>query len=172
MGPLHAEVELDVPRQVAFDFVADLSNRPAFTDHFISDLRLSRIASTGVGAGARFRIFAPPQAIWMDSTIVALDPPHRISERGSGGRAGRTAVATEWEFEAGPGPLVTARVTYWTRPGHSADRLKETLLGASFWYRRDWETAMRRLRGLLESDPAEDRGPGVAGGNRYLTGVP
>ena len=75
MGPVSAEVDLDVPREVAYRFVADLANRPAFTDHFISDLRLSRVESTGVGAGARYRIFAPPQAVWVDTTITALTPP-------------------------------------------------------------------------------------------------
>ena len=86
MGPVNAEVAIDVPREVAFDFVADLANRPAFTDHFVSDFHLLRVESSGVGAGARFRFFAPPQAIWMDTTIVELERTQRISERGTGGR--------------------------------------------------------------------------------------
>jgi hypothetical protein len=128
MGPVNAEIAIDVPREVAFDFLGDLSNRSAFTDHFISDFRLLRAEATGVGAGARFRIYAPPQALWMDSTIVELAPPHRISERGQGGR--------------------------WTRSANHLDRAKELMGGASIWYRRDWETALRRLRDLLEDEPA------------------
>jgi hypothetical protein len=172
MGPVSAEVDLDVPREAAYEFVADLANRPAFTDHFISDLRLSRVESTGVGAGARYRIFAPPQAVWVDTTITALEPPLRISERGRGGRANRIATATEWEFRQGPGQLVTARVIYWTEPTHPLDRAKEVLGGASIWYERDWKIAMRRLRDLLESRGEAHAAVGVAGGNRYATGVP
>jgi hypothetical protein len=167
MGPVNAELAMDVPRTDAFDFLADLSNRPAFSDHFISDFHLLRVESAGVGAGARFRFYAPPQAIWMDTTIVELERPHRISERGSGGRWNRVASATEWELLAGPGALTTVRVTYWTESAHLLDRLKELLGGASIWYRRDWEAALRRLREILET--GQDRGRAAAasaGGDR------
>lgn len=170
MGPVNAEVAIDVPREVAFDFVADLANRPAFTDHFVSDFHLLRVESTGVGAGARFRFFAPPRAIWMDTTIVELERTQRVSERGSGGRWNRIPSATEWELIAGPGPLTTVRVTYWTDPGNSLDRLKEVIGGASIWYRRDWATALRRLRDLLESKGRDGR-PAMAGGSGYSTPV-
>jgi hypothetical protein len=170
MGPVNAELAIDVPREVAFDYIADLANRPSFTDHFISAYRLLRVESTGVGAGARFRFTAPPQAIWMDSSIVELRKPQRISERGHGGRWNRIPSATEWELLAGPGALTTVRVTYWTEPGHPLDRLKDTIGGASIWYGRDWATALRRLRDLLESRRAEDWRPQVAGG--YTSPVP
>jgi hypothetical protein len=163
---------MDVPREEAFDYVADLANRASFTDHFVSDFHLSRLESTGLGAGARFRYFAPPQALWMDTVITGLEPPHRISERGRGGRDNRIASATEWEFILGPGPLTTVRLAYWTEPSHRLDRAKEVLGGASIWYQRDWQAALRRLRDRLEAgEPGSER-VGVAGGNRYLTGVP
>jgi hypothetical protein len=146
MGPVNAEVGIDVPRRLAFEFISDLANRPAFTDHFVSDFRLLQVESKGVGAGARFRFFAPPQAIWMDTTIVELDPPHRISERGSGGRWNRIPSGTEWELIVGPGSLTTVRITYWTAPTHRLDRIKDLVGGASIWYGRDWATALRRLR--------------------------
>jgi uncharacterized protein YndB with AHSA1/START domain len=164
MGPVHAELAIDVPRERVFEYIGDLANRPAFTDHFIDGLRLLRAESTGVGAGARFRFHAPPQAIWMDTTITELEPPHRISERGRGGRLNRLPSATEWELLSGPGPLTTVRVTYWTEPKHALDRLKEVLGAASVWYGRDWETALRRLRDRLEA-PVTD-GPRAAGANR------
>jgi hypothetical protein len=170
MGPVNADVAIDVPREVAFDFVADLANRPAFTDHFVSDFHLLRVESSGVGAGARFRFFAPPQAIWMDTTIVELERTQRISERGTGGRWNRIPSATEWELIAGPGPLTTVRVTYWTEPGSSLDRLKEVIGGASIWYGRDWAKALRRLRDLLESKGRDGR-PAMAGGSGYSTSV-
>jgi hypothetical protein len=171
MGPVNAEVAIDVPREVAFDFVADLANRPAFTDHFVSDFHLLRVESSGVGAGARFRFFAPPQAIWMDTTIVELERTQRISERGTGGRWNRIPSATEWELIAGPGPLTTVRVTYWTEPGNSLDRLKEVIGGASIWYGRDWASALRRLRDLLESKGRDGRSA-MSGGSGYSTPVP
>jgi hypothetical protein len=163
MGPVDAELAIDVPREVAFDFIADLSNRPAFTDHFIGDFRLLRTESTGVGAGARFRYFAPPQAIWMDTTIVELERPQRISERGHGGRWNRIPSATEWELIAGPGSLTTVRVIYWTETTHPVDRIKEVLGGASIWYGRDWAAALRRLRDLLETEEGSQSGGGSAG---------
>ena len=61
MGPVSSEVEIDVPREAAFELIGDLSRRPSFTDHFLSDFHLTRIEPTGVGAGARFRIHAPLQ---------------------------------------------------------------------------------------------------------------
>jgi hypothetical protein len=170
MGPVHAELAIDVPREAAFDIVADLSNRPAFTDHFISDFHLLRTESTGVGAGARFRFFAPPQAIWMDTTIVELERPQRISERGHGGRFNRIPSATEWELIAGPGPLTTVRVTYWTEPTSRIDRLKEVVGGASIWYGRDWTIALKRLRESLELQGALD-GHSAAGASGYSTPV-
>lgn len=153
MGPVSAEIGIDVPREVAFDYLSDLSNRAGFTDHFISDFRLLRTEATGVGAGARFRFYAPPQALWMDSTIVELDPPHRISERGQGGRWNRIPGAIEWELTTSAGSLTSVRVTHWTEPSNPIDRAKEVIGGASIWYRRDWETALRRLRELLEGEP-------------------
>jgi hypothetical protein len=171
MGPVSASVEVDVPRERAFDFVADLANRPAFTDHFISDLRLFRIESSGVGAGARFRFYSAPRAVWFDTGIVGLQRPQRISERGRGGRSNRIPCATEWEFLEGPGSLCTARVVFWTEPKHPLDRLQEKLGGAAFWYERNWAIALRRLRDLLESQ-APARRVGVGGGNRIATGIP
>src|SRR6187402_3088371 len=41
MGPVSAEIEIDVPRQRAFEAIADLSLRPAFTDHFLDGFRLT-----------------------------------------------------------------------------------------------------------------------------------
>jgi hypothetical protein len=172
MGPTSAQVEIDVSRQRAFDFIGDLANRPSFTDHFVSDFHLARIDSSGVGAGARFRFSVPPQAIWMDTSIVELDEPFRIVERGQGGRVNRIPSTTVWELTEGPGRLTTVRVSYRTEPSHPLDRAKELLGFASVWYERDWREALRRLRDLLESgDPAGSR-VGVAGGNRYATGIP
>src|SRR4051794_41791784 len=87
MGPVSAEIEIDVPRQRAFEAIADLSLRPAFTDHFLTDFHLTRIEPTGIGAGARFRIAVRPRRVWMGTTIVEAKPPHPLGGHAPGGGA-------------------------------------------------------------------------------------
>jgi uncharacterized protein YndB with AHSA1/START domain len=171
MGPVSAEVEIDVPRERAFQFVADLANRPAFTDHFVSGFHLTRIESSGIGAGARFRFDVSLHRIWTDTTIVELDAPHRIVEHGRGGRGNRVPSITVWELTEAPGSLTRVRVSFWTEPSH-VDRAKEALVAASGRYERRWREAMRRLRDELESGAFEVDRIAVAGGNRYATGIP
>lgn len=171
MGPVSAEVEIDVPRARAFAALADLALRPAFTDHFISAFHLTRIEPAGVGAGARFRFAVKPRAVWMDTTIAEAEEPHRILEQGRGGRANRTPSTTLWELTEGPGSLTSVRVSYWTEPSNPLDRGLELLTGASIAYERHWREALRQLRDLLESDRLGESRAAVAGGNRHSTGV-
>jgi len=171
MGPVSAEVEIDVPRERAFEFIRDLANRPSFTDHFVSGFHLTRIESEGVGAGARFRFEVPLRRVWADTTIVEVDPPHRIVEQGRGGRGNRTPSTTLWELTEGPGSLTRARVSHWTEP-RPLDRVPEILTMASPRYERGWREAMRRLRDLLEAEAVVEDRVTVAGGNRHATGIP
>jgi len=172
MGPVSAEIEIDVPRQQAFEAIADLSLRPAFTDHFLTGFHLTRIEPTGVGAGARFRFAVWPRRGWMDTTIAELDGPHRLIEHGRGGRANRIASTTLWELTEGPGALTKVRVSYWTEPTNPVDRGLEVLSGASIPYERRWREALRRLREQLESGQLDQRRLAVAGGNSHATGIP
>lgn len=171
MGPIAAETEIDVPRRRVFEAIADLSLRPAFTDHFLSGFHLTRIEPTGVGAGARFRVMAPLRKPWMDTTIVELDEPHRIVERGQGGRVNRIPNHTVWELTEGPGSLTTVRVAHWTEP-NALDRGLELLSAGSAWQQRGWNEALKRLREGLEQGAWEADRIAVAGGNRYATGIP
>jgi uncharacterized protein YndB with AHSA1/START domain len=172
MGPVRAEIDVDASRARAFELIADLALRPAFTDHFVSDFRLLGVNSTGVGAGARFRFFAPPKAVWMDSAITELDPPHRMVERGHGGRGNRIPSITLWEVEPGPGGLTRVRVVYATEPAGPIERVKEAIGLAAHWYERDWAIALRRLRDLLESGAPLPPRAGVAGASpRTLSGA-
>jgi len=171
MGPIAAEAEIDVPRERAFEAIADLGRRPAFTDHFLSGFHLTRIEASGVGAGARFRVEAPLRSVWMDTTIAELEAPHRIVERGHGGRVNRIRTNTVWELTEGPGSLTTVRVSHWTEPG-PVDRALEVLSAASIWQGRSWHEAMRRLRDGLESGAWEGQPIVVAGGNSHATGIP
>lgn len=172
MGPVSAEIEIDVPRERAFDALADFAERPGFTDHFQTGFHLTRIDSAGVGAGARFRVGSPLRTVWMDTTIVELDAPHRIVERGSGGRANRIPMRTVWDLQEAPGSLTRVRVSHWTEPSNPLDRALEALAGNSFWEGRGWREALRRLRDQLESDARAPARLAVAGGNRYATGIP
>jgi uncharacterized protein YndB with AHSA1/START domain len=172
MGPVSAEVEIDVPRQRAFDAIADLSLRPSFTDHFLADFHLTRIESTGIGAGARFRIAVWPRDVWMDTTIAETEAPHRIVEHGRGGRVNRIPSTTLWELTEGPGSLTRVRVSFWTEPSNPVDRGLELLSGASIPYERRWREALRRLRERLESGQLGAGQVAVAGGNRHATGIP
>jgi uncharacterized protein YndB with AHSA1/START domain len=172
MGPVSAEIEIDVPRQRAFEAIADLSLRSAFTDHFLSDFHLTRIEPTGVGAGARFRFAVRPRRVWMDTTIAEVDAPHRLVEHGRGGRANRIPSTTLWELTEGPGALTKVRVSYWTEPANPVDRGLELLSAASVPYERRWREALRRLRDLLEAGELDRHRLAVAGGNPHATGIP
>lgn len=172
MGPVSAEIEIDVPRERAFALLADLAERPSFCDHFLGDYRLTRLDSRGVGAGARFRARSPLLSQWMDSAIVAVEEPFRIVEEGCGGRVNRTRFHTVWELTGGPATLTRVRVVHWSEPANPLDRGLELLAAVSFWRGRQWREALRRLRERLESERPRVRRVAVAGGNRYLTGVP
>ena len=172
MGPISAEIEIDVPREPAFELIADLAARPSFTDHFLTGFHLTRIEARGVGAGARFRVKAPLRSLWKDTTIVELEEPFRIVERGLGGRVNRIPTHTVWELTEGPGSLTMVTSTHWTEPTNPLDRVVESLSAGSIWQQRGWREALKRLRDMLEADvPAAER-IAVAGGNRYATGIP
>jgi hypothetical protein len=172
MGPVSAEIEIDASRERAFETLCDLARRPSFTDHFVSELRLTRIDSAGVGAGARFRFTTAPRGLWMDTTIAEAEEPQRIVERGRGGRSNRIASTTVWELHEGPGALITVRVSFWTEPASPVDRLIDALGGAALWQEHAWREALRRLRDLLESEAPAREPVGVAGGNAHATGIP
>ncbi|MGN6662781.1 MAG: SRPBCC domain-containing protein [Solirubrobacterales bacterium] len=171
MGPIRAEIEIDVPREQVFAAIADLAARPSFTDHFLTDFHLTRIDSVGVGAGARFRVDQPLRKVWMDSAIVAVEEPFRIVEAGEGGRANRIPNHTVWELTEAAGRLTAVRISHWTEPP-ALDRALELLSAASVWQERGWREALRRLREALESDRPLAERIAVAGGNRYATGIP
>jgi uncharacterized protein YndB with AHSA1/START domain len=172
MGPVNAQIEIDVPRQRAFDAIVDLALRPAFTDHFLTGFHLTRIDSAGIGAGARFRFAAGPRKLWADTVITEAEEPHCIVERGRGGRGNRIPITTLWELTEGPGSLTTVRVSQWTEPSNPLDRGLELLGAASAFYERGWREAVHRLRDQLEAGTLGAERLGVAGGNPHATGIP
>lgn len=151
MGPVSAEIEIDVPRAEVFDVIADLSLRPSFTDHFIRDVRLTRTDPSGAGAGARFRFATPLRGMWMDGAITELEAPCRIVERGCGGPANRIESVVVWELGHGGGGMTRLRVCHRLESSQALDGVVDGLTGASLWYGRAWRKALRRLRDQLES---------------------
>jgi uncharacterized protein YndB with AHSA1/START domain len=172
MGPVSAEIEIDVPRELVFEAIADLARRPSFTDHFLKGFHLTRIESRGIGAGARFQVSSPLRSAWMDTAIVHLDAPHEILERGCGGRANRIPSTTAWELTEGAGSQTGVRVSHWTKPSNPLDRAVEVLSANSFFAQRGWNEALHRLRDQLESSEAIPAAIVVAGGNPQATGIP
>ena len=172
MGPVSAEIEIDAPRERVFAAIADLALRPSFTDRFQHGFHLTRIESTGVGAGARFRTGPARRRVWMDTAIAEEQPPHKLVEHGRGGRANRIPMTTVWELTEGSGSLTRVQVAFWTEPSNPLDRALETLSGSAGAAQRGWREALRRLREQLESEAPPPRPIALAGGNRHATGIP
>jgi len=155
MGPINAEIEIDASREAAFELLADLARRPTFTDHFLTGFHLTRIDARGEGAGARFRVEAPLRSPWEDTTLVALEEPFKLEERGAGGRS-----------------MTRVRLTHWTAPTEPIDKLVESLSWGAHFQRKGWKRALERLRDILEAEGPGGERIAVAGGNRYATGIP
>jgi uncharacterized protein YndB with AHSA1/START domain len=162
MGPISVTKPIDAPRERVFDFLCDLANRPAIVDHFMREFRLQRLESSGVGAAARFQIKGP--AHWMETVIEEISPPHRIVERGRGGRLDRIPVVTTWDLVESGARGCEVTLTFNTEPSRGLDRLREKL-GAQRFYRRHWSVALSRLKEQMESGGSPSRVV-VAGADR------
>ncbi|UJA19619.1 SRPBCC family protein [Thermoleophilia bacterium SCSIO 60948] len=161
MRPVSAQTTIDAPREVVFERLLDLSLRPSFTDHFLSEMRLQRVEPYGVGASARFRI--GDSGPWLDTAIAEVEPPYRITEHGHGGRENRIPTFTVWEIVDAPGAGCELTVTFWTEPSYFVDRIHEPWPVRSL--RRGWKRAVRRLAEELETG-APEQPIGVGGGPR------
>ena len=163
MRPVSARIYIDAPRERIFDLLLDLSARPAFMDHFVEGFQLLREQPVGVGAGARFRIEAAGG--WLDSIIVDSEPPHRLVERGHGGRLNRVPNVIEWTLTDAPGRAgCEAEVTFWTEPTLPFDRLRDAR-NSGRRIGRGLRRALARLRTLAEGG-TEPEHLTIAGGDR------
>ena len=164
MGPVSAEITIDAPRERVFEVLADLSNRPAFCDHFQHSFRLQRIDPVGTGAAARFELEAPFFRFWMETVLADIETPHLIVESGRGARIDRMPIGTAWELTEAGGGMTAVRVSFWTDPEHHLDKVRDRLMPAG-WHRRQWRRALTRLRDLVEADARIER-LHVAGASR------
>jgi uncharacterized protein YndB with AHSA1/START domain len=163
MRPVSVSVPIDAPREEAFDFLCDLANRPSFMGRFLSDFRLQRLQSSGIGAAARYRI--RERGVWVETVIKDVDRPHLIREEGWGARAGRLPQFTAWELTEVGISGCEVRLVHWTEPSHPVDRMKEHLPGARHFYRRGLGGCLAQLKNLLEESGAAAR-VRVGGGDR------
>jgi hypothetical protein len=99
VDPFTVSVNIALPREQVFEYLADIANHAEFSDHYLVDWRLTRIESYGQGAGARFRMKAPLNRFaWADMTIAELQPPFKIVERGRGGKFNRIKMISTYEI--------------------------------------------------------------------------
>jgi uncharacterized protein YndB with AHSA1/START domain len=156
MDPVTAHVVIDRPREEVFDYLADIANHAEFTDHYLMHWRLTRLDSSGRGAGARFRVDAPFDRFgWGDMTFIEVERPHRIVAAGRAGKFNRNKTWTEWTLEP-LGSATRVEVTTESEPALPTDRLMEALTRRRRWFKRGLGRSLRRLQSILEED--YDRG--------------
>lgn len=153
MGPVTVETVISAPREAVFDFLGDFANHAAFTDHYMSDFRLARAKSDGLGAAARFRLENPGPKQWAEVQFTVFERPRRIVEEGRSGRWGRNKFWTVWDLSA-DGKATRVELTFWTEPATRWDSFKEAL-GARRWVKAQNKTALARLRRVFEEQRDE-----------------
>ena len=156
MEPLTVSVTISRPREEVFAYLVDIANHAEFSDHYLTDWRMTRVETAGRGAGARFRHLAPFQRFdWADVTFIEVEPPRRIVQAGRGGKYNRTRLRSVWELEPGAAGTTRVSLTVETRPALRSDRLMESF-GQRGWLKRKSAKALRRVRSILEE--GEERG--------------
>lgn len=153
MGPVTVETVISAPRDAVFDFLGDLANHVAFTDHMMSDYRLARVNSVGLGAAARFRLDNPGPKQWAEVQITVFDRPRRIVEEGKSGRFLRNKFWTVWELSS-EGQGTRVELTFAMEAATRWDAFKESL-GGRGWVKRQHKVLLARLRKAFEDPPGE-----------------
>jgi len=156
MDPITAHVLIDRPREEVFEYLADIANHPEFSDHFMTEWRLTRVESYGRGAGARYKLDAPlDRYAWGDMTFIEVERPHKIVAAGRGGKFNRNKTWTTWTLTPA-GNATRVEVTTESEPGLPTDKLMEAVTGRRGWYKRKLGKALSRMQSILEE--GMDRG--------------
>ena len=153
MRQVKAETVISAPREEVYDFVADLSRRPAYSDHYLKDYRLARANPVGQGAAARFLLDTPLFKERGELSITEADRPGRIVEEGRMGRLGRSRTVAAYDFTSEPGGSTRVELTIDTEPKTALDRFKHRR--AHRWMGRQSEKALERLRKIFEESGGE-----------------
>jgi hypothetical protein len=152
MIPVTVHAFISAPREDLFDFIADLGARPAWCDHFMEDFRLAHPDANGEGAGARFELDEPGWRHYEEVTIVKAERPRLIVEAMHGGRNLKTRGETVWELSREAGGQTRVAVMVARDPGTPREAFKEKF-GSPRWTRRQYKTALERLRVIFEERP-------------------
>ncbi|MEX0992944.1 MAG: SRPBCC family protein [Solirubrobacterales bacterium] len=163
MRPLTVGQTIDSPRERVYEYLSDVSNYGAFSDHYLRDLRLERLNSRGSGASLRFQLAFPLGRQWGDLSLDALEPPHRIVARGAMGRVGRIAIECSYTLTTSGQGMTRVEYRFESSPAKPIDHLREAL-GMRFWLKVQSRRALRRLAAVLEGrEPAAARVRAAAG---------
>ena len=153
MRQVTVDTVISAPREEIYDFVVDLSRRPAYSDHYLKDYRLARANPVGKGAAARFLIDAPVFSERAELSITEADRPRRIVEEGRVGRLGRSRMVAVYDFIPQAGGTTRIELTTYGEPKTMVDRFRQRRVHR--WMRRQSKTALERLRKIFE-EPGTD----------------
>lgn len=148
MRQVTVETVISAPREAIFDFVADLSLRPSFTDHYLKDYRLAGAKPVGMGAGSRFLLDTPIFSERGGLAVVESDRPRRMVEEGGVGRRGRSRLVAVYDFASEAGGTTRVTLTTFSEPGNWVDRIKQR--GVHRWVRRQSRKSLNRLKLIFE----------------------
>jgi len=150
--PVALDIHISAPREDVYDYLVDLANRPAWTDHFQREFHLTRTYTNRTGSAARYRTDPPfGKQIYSDLALVELDRPRLIFEEGVQGRLNRSRVQVVWELTQDGTSLTQVSFEMRTEPYALLGRLSE--IGAHGYYKRQWKTGLERLRKIFEERP-------------------
>ncbi len=154
MRKVTVDTVISAPCEEIYDFVVDLSRRPAYCDHYLKDYRLARANPVGKGAAARFLLDAPLFSQRGELSITEAERPGRIVEEGRLGRLGRSRMVTVYDFTAQDGGSTKVEMTTSSEPKTAFDRFKARR--AHRWMDRQSKTALERLRKVFEEQAGQD----------------
>ena len=162
MRQVIVDTVISASREEVYDFVVDLSRRPAYSDHYLKDFRLARANPVGKGAAARFLLDTPVFSERGEMAIVEADRPRRIVEEGRIGRLGRSRTVAVYDFTAEDPGTTRVELTTYSEPKTVVDKFKQRR--AHRWMGRQSNKALERLRGIFDEPQGEELARvGVAG---------
>jgi uncharacterized protein YndB with AHSA1/START domain len=156
MRRITCSITIDAPRERVFDYLADVANHGAFSDHYLKDFRLERLDSRGVGAAASFKI-AFGSSLWGETVIAELERPYRVLLEGQSGRRGRVKTRAVYTLTPYGQGMTKLEYELSSTASTRVDELRAAL-GGRAWLKRQSHRALRRLAGALEEAPPVAQG--------------
>jgi uncharacterized protein YndB with AHSA1/START domain len=163
VDPVTSSVVIDRPREEVFEYLSDVANHPEFSDHYMTEVHLTREDTYGTGAGIRFRLHTPFNRFdWVDQIITDVEVPRRIVQRGRGGKFNRIRRVSVFELDMAGTTGTRVTLTTETEPRFPSDRLIEAL--GKGRVKRGQRKALKRLRSILEEGRERGRRATIAAG--------